>query len=60
MRVKREALKRLLDALQAIQAIDVFISGATLKAFWGNELLQAGVERKFEVTGELAGVSPCS
>jgi uncharacterized protein with HEPN domain len=52
MRVRREALKRLLDALRAIQAIDAFTSGKTLQDFLDDELLEAGVERKFEVIGE--------
>jgi uncharacterized protein with HEPN domain len=50
--VKREVLKRLLDALQAIQAIEAFTAGQSLATFLENELLQAGVERKFEVIGE--------
>lgn len=52
MRVRREALKRLLDALQAIQAVEAFTAGKTLEAFLDDDLLQAGVERKFEVIGE--------
>jgi len=52
VKLKREALKRLLDALQAIQAIESFTAHHSLVDFLDNELLQAGVERKFEVIGE--------
>ncbi|TVS07341.1 MAG: DUF86 domain-containing protein [Cyanobium sp. PLM2.Bin73] len=47
--MQRKALKWLVDALQAIRAIDTFTSGQSLATFRDNELVQAGVERKFEV-----------
>lgn len=49
--MQRKALKLLFDALQAIRAIDTFTSGQSLATFRDNELVQAGVERKFEVMG---------
>ena len=50
--MKREALKRLLDALQAIRSIEAFTADQALATFLENDLLQAAVERKFEIIGE--------
>lgn len=47
--MQRKALKWFFDALQAIRAIDTFTSGKSLATLRDNELVQAGVERKFEV-----------
>jgi len=47
--MQRKTQKWLFDALQAIRAIDTFSSGQSLATFRDNELVQAGVERKFEV-----------
>ena len=50
--MKPEALKRLLDALLAAEAIQRFTSGVDLDDYLNNEILQAAVERKFEILGE--------
>jgi uncharacterized protein with HEPN domain len=50
--MRREALKRLLDALEAIEAIERFIENCTLDHYLDNELIQSAVERKFEIIGE--------
>jgi uncharacterized protein with HEPN domain len=50
--MRREALKRLHDALEAIEAIQRFIENCTLDHYLDNELIQSAVERKFEIIGE--------
>ena len=50
--MRREALKRLLDAFEAIEAIERFIENCSLDHYLDNELLQSAVERKFEIIGE--------
>jgi len=50
--MRREALKRLHDALEAIEAIQRFIDNCTLDYYLDNELTQSAVERKFEIIGE--------
>ena len=47
-----KVLKCLLDALQAIEAIQRFTSGVVLDHYLSNEILQAAIERKFEILGE--------
>lgn len=50
--MQREALKRLLDAYEAIAAIERFTDNCSLDAYLDNELIQSAVERKFEIIGE--------
>jgi uncharacterized protein with HEPN domain len=50
--MRREALKRLHDAFEAIEAIQRFIENCTLDHYLENELIQSAVERKFEIIGE--------
>ncbi|MFY8149437.1 MAG: DUF86 domain-containing protein [Prochlorococcaceae cyanobacterium] len=50
--MRREALKRLHDALKAIEAIQRFIENCTLNHYLEPELIQSAVERKFEIIGE--------
>ena len=50
--MKIEAMKRLLDASQALDAIERFTTDINLDSYLENELLQAAVERKFEILGE--------
>lgn len=50
--MRREALKRLLDALEAIEATERFTENCTLDHYLDNELIQSAVERKFEIIGE--------
>ena len=50
--MRREALKRLHDALEAIEAIQRFIENCTLDRYLDDELIQSAVERKFEIIGE--------
>lgn len=50
--MRREALKRLHDALEAIEAIERFIENCTLDRYLDTELIQSAVERKFEIIGE--------
>lgn len=45
--MRREALKRLLDAFEAIEAIERFIENCTLDRYLDDELIQSAVERKF-------------
>jgi hypothetical protein len=46
--MRREALKRLLDAFEAIEAIERFIENCSLDHYLDNELIQSAVERKFD------------
>jgi uncharacterized protein with HEPN domain len=50
--MRRAALKRLLDAFEAIEAIERFIEHTTLDQYLDNELIQSAVERKLEIIGE--------
>lgn len=50
--MRREALKRLHDAVEAIEAIERFIDDCTLDHYLADELIQSAVERKFEIIGE--------
>lgn len=50
--MRTEALKRLFDALTAIESIQRFIANSTLDQYLDSELIQSAVERKFEITGE--------
>jgi uncharacterized protein with HEPN domain len=50
--MRREALKRLFDAFEAIEAIELFIENGTLDRYLDDELIQSAVERKFEIIGE--------
>jgi len=50
--MRGQAIKRLLDAAQAIDAIERFTIGETFETYLNSELLQAAVERKFEILGE--------
>jgi uncharacterized protein with HEPN domain len=47
-----ERLKHLYDIREAAAAILRFVSGKTLNDYEQDELLQSGVERKFEIIGE--------
>ena len=44
--MRREALKRLLDAFEAIASVERFIDHCTLDQYLQNELIQAAVERQ--------------
>jgi uncharacterized protein with HEPN domain len=50
--MRREARKRLLDALDACRLIEQFTSGQTFAEYDTNSMLSAAVERKFEIIGE--------
>lgn len=50
--MRMEVLKRLLDACEAIMAIERFIENFTLDYYLDDELIQSAVERKFEIIGE--------
>jgi len=47
-----ELLKRIQDALAAITAIEGFLSNQCRDTFLDSDMLQAAVERKFEILGE--------
>ncbi|MDX6443676.1 MAG: hypothetical protein QOH71_750 [Blastocatellia bacterium] len=47
-----ETKRRLLDALEACQAIQQFSAGIDFNAFLADEMRQAALERKFEILGE--------
>ena len=44
--------KRLQDALDAIVAIEGFLANQSMEDFLSSDILQAAVERKFEIIGE--------
>jgi uncharacterized protein with HEPN domain len=44
--------KRLLDALEACHAIQVFVAERTATDYEGNLMLRSAVERQFEIIGE--------
>ncbi len=48
----READKFLFDALGALTAIEAYTAGLDFPAFGHNGMIQAAVERKFEIVGE--------
>ena len=48
----RDARKYLYDIADAATQLSEFVSGKTLEDYLGNRLLQAGVERQFEIVGE--------
>ncbi|MCK5685474.1 DUF86 domain-containing protein [bacterium] len=50
--MKNESLKYLYDIRDATSSIKSFIEGITFKDYDINELIQSGVERKFEIVGE--------
>jgi len=50
--MNKEARKRLLDALNACHAIQIFLANKTLNDYLGDLLLRSGVERQFEIVGE--------
>jgi uncharacterized protein with HEPN domain len=50
--MQRDPRAFLWDAREAAQAIQSFTAGLDAKAYVSNELVQAAVERKFEVIGE--------
>ena len=47
-----ESRKRLMDALEAIRALERFTADVDLDSYLMNEVLQSAVERKFEIIGE--------
>ncbi|WP_234263316.1 HepT-like ribonuclease domain-containing protein [Hydrogenophaga sp. NFH-34] len=50
--MQRDPRVFLWDVREAAQAIQSFTAGLDVKGYVGNELVQAAVERKFEVIGE--------
>ena len=60
--MRADALKRLVDAMEALQAIERFSGHVELDHYLNNEILQAAVERKFEILGEAlnqaSGIEP--
>lgn len=50
--MQRDPRAFLWDVREAAQAIQSFTAGLDVKGYVGNELVQAAVERKFEVIGE--------
>jgi uncharacterized protein with HEPN domain len=50
--MQRELDAYLNDILKAIDFIETFIAGSNFESYEGNALLQAAVERKFEIIGE--------
>ena len=50
--VKRSITKRLLDAIEAIEAIERFTQGMSFDDYAANEMATAAVERKFEIIRE--------
>lgn len=47
-----EPLKRLQDSLDAIKAVEGFLANQSQDDFLSSDILQAAVERKFEIIGE--------
>jgi len=47
-----QVCKRLQDALEAITAIEGFLSKQSVEDFLSSDILQVAVERKFEIIGE--------
>ncbi len=52
MSLPLEDKKCLLDVLEGARAIEAFTTGLTAAEFASNNLVQAAVERKFEIIGE--------
>lgn len=50
--MKNHTKKRLLDALDACQAIGSFVAGATFADYEQNLMMRSAVERQFEIIGE--------
>ena len=50
--MEANSLKHFYDALNAARAIQNFIADKTFEDYLADELLAAGVERKFEIIGE--------
>lgn len=50
--MKRSITKRLLDAIEAIEAIERFTQGMSFDDYAANEMATAAVERKFEIISE--------
>ena len=50
--MKRSIAKRLLDAIEAIGAIERFTQGMSFDDYAANEMATAAVERKFEIISE--------
>jgi uncharacterized protein with HEPN domain len=48
------SLKHFYDALSAARAIQTFIADKTFEDYLDDDLLSAGVERKFEIIGDVA------
>lgn len=44
--------KYLYDAIDAVKAIEMFTSGVTYPIYLQQNMIQAAVERKFEITGK--------
>ena len=53
--MRRDARAYLWDVLQAAEAIQRFIGDMDLETYVQNEIVQAAVERKFEIIGEAVG-----
>jgi hypothetical protein len=52
--MEANSLKHFYDALNAARAIQNFIADKTFEDYLADELLAAGVERKFEIIGDEA------
>ena len=50
--MKTSLKKRLLDALNACQAIQSFVANRTFAEYEQNQMLRSAVERQFEIMGE--------
>jgi uncharacterized protein with HEPN domain len=50
--MRSEARQRLLDVVEACQAVERFAHGRDFAAYQADEMLRAAVERKLEVIGE--------
>jgi len=53
----RDRLVLIHDAFEAAQKITKFLSGKTFVDYDGDDLLQSGVERQFEIIGEALNVA---
>ena len=52
MSIKRGTKKHLFDVQQSIQSIVTYTQGLNKDVYLANEMVQAAVERKFEIIGE--------
>jgi uncharacterized protein with HEPN domain len=50
--MRRDPRVHLLDALDAAQAIQMFVTGRTQEDYGHDRLLRSAIDREFEVTGE--------